>query len=176
VAMTNLVDAADRAVAGSEELQRYVRGERVAATPPGTFAFVAVNLLMLMSWLGISITVGTHVSHAARPVVTLAMAVGMAPVLCLLPYRIVLGIASAHRTMFYLTTALVVGCTLVILELGVRLGLPHVEAFFWLCLGASIMAHRLVRSPGYALCAAFFRARRAYRLELKRRKQQVLGH
>jgi hypothetical protein len=174
--MPDLFEAADRAVAGSDELQQFVRGERTAAVPPGALAFVASNLLLLMCWLGVSIAVGAYASREVRPLVTMAIAVGMVPVLCFVPYRVVLGLRSAHRAMAYLTNVLVAACVLAIVATGLRVGFGRVEAFFWCSLVAGVVANRLVRSPGYALCAAFFRAKRAYRIDAEQRRRNVLEH
>lgn len=172
--MPTLFETADRAVAGSAELQEFIRGERVALIPPGTTAFLAVNMLVLLCWLSIGVIVGMHVPRSDRAMLTLMIVAGLSPAFGIAAYRVVLGSGEAHRGMSRLTILLCILSVLSILSLMWERGIGHVEPFFWVGLASGTLAHRLVRSPSYALFAAFFRAKRAYQRDVDRRRRELL--
>ncbi|MDD9942009.1 MAG: hypothetical protein OXU20_13270 [Myxococcales bacterium] len=174
---TTLCDAADAAVRGSEEVQQILRGERVVLLPPGGLSFLFVKILLIA---GTILLPGGHLFavHDAgwgHEGMLWLMALGQAAgsSISIPGGLIVMGWKGAHPLMLRVTTGLLAVHVTSVVVAHVTPHEPGHQAVCWGGLAVMALAWRTVRGPSYALCAAVFRAKRAWLKQVRTRVPRV---
>ncbi|MDD9946083.1 MAG: hypothetical protein OXU20_33875 [Myxococcales bacterium] len=169
----SLFDAADAAVRGSEEVQQILRGERVVWLPPGGLSFLFVKVLLIVGTpaLAAGHLLTVHLAGWGHEGMLWLMALAQAGVLSIsIPGGlIVTGWRGAHPLMLRVTTGLLVAHVTSVVVAHVTPHEPCYQAVCWGGLAVTALAWRTVRGPSYALCAAVFRAKRAWSKQVRTR-------
>jgi len=176
--MPTLEEAADQTVARSEELQRVLRGEEILLFPPGGTALLGANMGILLGWGALAAPTmvrSIRVGESEAAALSMGLYIGLGLVVCMLPGLLVVrGFSFGHtfsrrecRVLFCLS-GLVATVSLVRRDtVGVASSAIAVLLF--------LIADRLTARASYALAAAYFRARRQTAIDLRRRRDEVLG-
>lgn len=177
--MPSLYEAADQAFANSQELQRALLGEHIVAPRPSSLALVGANLLFT---LGAGLEIGARPPHlgglpVAQVVPYIYGALWLVVLSYVLPTLAVLGGGpQAHCTVTWIAVgyniAAFVGAVLSVLVFKSDVVTRAAACLGVVCFCGGML---LVRSPSYALFAAFMRAKRSLRQQLLARRREVLG-
>lgn len=175
--MPSLAESADRVVANSEKLQAVLRGEDLLLFPPGGSTFIVASMVVLFGWIAQLAPILVFWTATSSPDWKLAlhfsgMALGAGAV-CIPGGLVVLGRSTAHRLVCVLSR-LQLGMALIALLASGLFAQGSEVGFRVAGLALWGMGDWLVRRPSYALVAAFFRAKRSYALEFRRKRSEIL--
>jgi hypothetical protein len=161
-------DIADRIILENPKIRDAVRGRSVMLVVPGHAAYVLTNFMLMVGWMGCSLAV-YGLSGESQMMLVYCLAAGLIDVtlLSFLSYQVISGHPRARRRLYIYSIGLSAVCVAVSL-MSILYGRQAVLVVSFGGTLASLVAVRILSGTGYAMCAAFFRAKRALRESFER--------
>lgn len=155
-------EVADEVVASDEKIQQAIKGTIILLIVPGHAAHVGVMLGLILAWMGPSLSAFLMLVRRPQDVVYYFLASAVFVVIVgYCAYALLAGLRRARTRMFRLALAL---STMGVGVLALAVMRDEQPAIVLACGGtlAGALASRGIAGASYALCAAFFRAKRAH--------------
>lgn len=168
-------EKADAVVAKQSDIQRAVQGATIMLWVPGHGAGVAVNMCLLLGWIGSVLAV-----YRMRPpmleTIPYYYAAGAAAIVIMgfLAFLVLRGYRLARSYIYRFSLALIAVATVTASVAGI-IGDRLAVGFALFGVVMSAVARRLVAGPSYAMFSAFFRAKRAYAQATQEEIRRVRG-
>lgn len=162
-------DIADKSILENAKIRDAISGTSVMLVVPGHAAYVLTNFMLMLGWMGGTIAV-YGLSAEDQTVLVYCLAAGLldASLVTFLGYQVVLGHPGARRRLYIYSIVLSALCIVVLLYSILHSGRAAVLAVAAGGALASLGAVRCLSGTAYAMCAAFFRAKRARRESIER--------
>lgn len=161
---------ADSIIVSNDKVRDAVQGNAIMLWLPGQGAGVGVNACLMLSWMGILISLIRMVPALRQPAAWYLLLIGvMAAAMGVHWFMILRGQAAARRRMYrYAVATLAIG---VLITITALLRTDKVAAaLVGVGTALSFAAVRIIAGPSYALFAAFYRAKRAYETSVDARR------